>query len=269
MNPPIPYNDFKFIAETLLQQHWIYAKTMPQNPHHYALRKDFESDELFDELVEMMRRYSYAGKFGGREYRYVDVNEHYYWTMGAPVRQTILINRKLREPSPYDQIAPQYSGLFTDAESLRENSDVLDMIGYTGGSMLELGCASCPLIEELPVSHYCGIDPSKGMIDLCRKQFPCGNFVQSDFEAFYSGEKYNNIVATFGAASYIHPQLLPKIFDMLVPGGRYFLMFYKDTYMPKTYQKTGIFLDWFKGNYASLPGDATEYHDYVIKEGRL
>ena len=268
MNRPMPYGEFARIAAALLSQEWIFAKTMPENPHHYALRKNFRDDALFDSIVAAMRENSYSGKWGGRRYQYFNVNEHYYWTMGAPVPETILINRKVRGPTSYDEIAPRYGGLFTDTESLRENDDVLAMIDYRGGSVLEIGCASCPLAGRLPIDRYTGIDPSQAMIDICRENHPGGTFIRSDFEAFYGGEKYDYIIATFGAASYIHPDSLPWVRDLLNPGGKIFLMFYKDDYTPETYRKTGIFLDWHKGNYRAFPGEIpcglSEYHNYLI-----
>ncbi|GMO33878.1 MAG: hypothetical protein Ta2B_14340 [Termitinemataceae bacterium] len=272
MNKPISYSDFSYIAKTLLAQDWIFAKTMPANPHHYALRKNFKTDErfandsdsLFDFIVAAMRECSYSGKFGGRRYQYFNVNEHYYWTMGAPIKETILINRKLRGPVPYDEIASKYNDLFTDAGSLKENDDVLNMINYQGGSLLEIGCASCPLIERLEVSEYYGIDPSGKMIEICRRNNPNAVFVQSDFEAFYTPNHFDYIVATFGAASYIDENYLQRINEMLNPGGKIFLMFYKDDYLPATYQKTGMFLDWHKGNYKAFNGEMRSYNNYFV-----
>jgi hypothetical protein len=259
----MPYNDFAHIAGTLLNQKWIFAKTMPENPHHYAVRKNFWDDTLFDSIVAAMREYSYCGTWGGKSYRYFNVNEHYYWTMGAPISQTIIINRKVRGPTPYDQIALQYSELFNDAESRRENEEVLDMINYRGGSLLEIGCASTPLVGQIPIDEYCGIDPSPKMIEICRKNHD-GRFVQTDFESFFDGRRYDYIVATFGAVSYIHPDYLPWIDGHLNPGGKVFLMFYKDGYTPMTYQKTGISLDWYKGSYKVTPGDLSDYHNYIV-----
>jgi hypothetical protein len=260
----MPYDDFARIAGTLEAQDWIFAKTMPQNPHYYALRKNFKDDALFDSIVDAMRGYSYSGKWGGRNYQYFNVNNHYYWTMGAPIPKTVLINRKDRGPAPYDEIALRYDELFTDTESRHENEDVLAMIDYRGGSLLEIGCASCPLVAQISIDRYCGIDPSPKMTEICREKYPGERFIQSDFESFYDGQRYDYIAATFGAASYIHSGYLSWIHERLNPEGKFFLMFYKDEYTPATYRKTGIFLDWYKGNYKAIPGDLSEYHNYIV-----
>ena len=139
-----------------------------------------------------------------------------------------------------------------------------------GGSKepLEIGCASCPLTGQMPIDRYTGIDPSQAMIDICRSSLPREQFIRSDFEAFYSGERYDYLIATFGAASYIHPDWLPWVNNLLHPGGALFLMFYQDDYIPETYRKTGIFLDWYQGNYRALSGDLSVYHNYLILRNR-
>jgi ubiquinone/menaquinone biosynthesis C-methylase UbiE len=264
MNKYLPYSEFSKIARTLLSQKWIFAKTMPQNPHHYALRENFYDDALFDATVAKMREYSYVGRFGGRQYQYFNINENFYWTMGEPIPTTILINRKLRGSSPYDEIASRYIELFSDKESQKENDDVLNLLDYKGGSVLEIGCACCPLISALNIDRYCGVDPSKKMLEICRQKYPGIRFIQSDFESLYDESRYDYIVATFGAASYIQPEYLQKVFNLVNSGGKIFLMFYKDDYTPKTYEKTGVSLNWYKGNFKTLTGEVKKYHNYII-----
>ncbi len=36
---------------------WTYAKTMPQWPHDYTLRKTWETDEQFDDVVMFIREH--------------------------------------------------------------------------------------------------------------------------------------------------------------------------------------------------------------------
>lgn len=67
---------------------------MPENPHEYTLRKLWRSDPDFVRAVEFIRAHGYRNRFEGRSYTQLDVGEHTYWTMGAPVEETILINRK-------------------------------------------------------------------------------------------------------------------------------------------------------------------------------
>lgn len=92
-------NDFDRVSALLAAAEWIFAKTMPQNPHEYTLRRDWDDDD-FVFVVEYIRKHGYPGSFGGRTYIYLDAGDHFHWTMGAPINNadgtpcTILINRK-------------------------------------------------------------------------------------------------------------------------------------------------------------------------------
>ena len=82
------------VAHDLAAAHWIFANTMPENPHEYTLRREWTSDADFVRAVLFIREHGYRNLFEGHWYTQLDVDEHTYWTMGAPVEETILINRK-------------------------------------------------------------------------------------------------------------------------------------------------------------------------------
>jgi hypothetical protein len=86
------------VEAALLLRRWIFAKTMPQNPHEYTLRKAWDADVPFEAVVQYIRDHGYDMKFGGRNYRCLDVGKHRYWTMGAALAQTTLINRAVNPP---------------------------------------------------------------------------------------------------------------------------------------------------------------------------
>ena len=71
---------------------WTYAKTMPEWPHEYIVRERVD-DELFVQMVEHIRKYGYEGKFYNKTITYFDEDGMTYWTMGAPIEETIIINR--------------------------------------------------------------------------------------------------------------------------------------------------------------------------------
>jgi hypothetical protein len=76
---------------------WIFAKSMPQTPHEYTLRRDAKDESLFERVVMHIRQVGYRQKWGKTTYTYLDIDGWQYWTMGSPLDQTILINRaKLR-----------------------------------------------------------------------------------------------------------------------------------------------------------------------------
>lgn len=72
---------------------WTFAKTMPQIPHWYTLRRKAMRDEDFAAFVQEIRFRGIPRQFGGQTYTYLDIDDWTYWTMGAPVEETILINR--------------------------------------------------------------------------------------------------------------------------------------------------------------------------------
>jgi len=73
---------------------WKFAKTLIHNPHHYTLRDTWESQEDFDATVMFIREHGVTERFGKRDYTVYYRDEYKYWTMGNPLEQTILINRK-------------------------------------------------------------------------------------------------------------------------------------------------------------------------------
>jgi hypothetical protein len=76
---------------------WTYAKTMPDQPHEYAVRakcvKDGITEDEFEQVVQMIRTHGYRRRRGKSYYTYVNVDGRRYWTMGWPVNQTTIINR--------------------------------------------------------------------------------------------------------------------------------------------------------------------------------
>jgi hypothetical protein len=82
-------NILKFIEEST----WTYAKSMPFLPHWYIVR-DRVDNKKFVEFVLYIRKYGVDRPFGKkRMFRYLDIGEFTYWTMGNPLIETTIINR--------------------------------------------------------------------------------------------------------------------------------------------------------------------------------
>ena len=75
---------------------WTYAKTMPEWPHEYIVRDRVDEDR-FVKLVKHIREYGYEGKFYTMNITYFDYDGMTYWTMGATIEETIIINRCRKE----------------------------------------------------------------------------------------------------------------------------------------------------------------------------
>ena len=90
MSFPTELNDF------VNGEKWTYAKTMPKWPHEYIVRKRVD-EALFEKLVKHIRTNGYEGKFYSKNITYYDEDGIVYWTMGAPLEETIIINRCSKE----------------------------------------------------------------------------------------------------------------------------------------------------------------------------
>ena len=79
-------------------ENWTYAKTMPKWPHEYLVRERVD-EGLFEQLVSHIRSNGYEGRFYSEKITYYEKNGFLYWTMGAPINETNIINRCRKENS--------------------------------------------------------------------------------------------------------------------------------------------------------------------------
>ena len=73
---------------------WQYAKTMPRWPHWYTV-KDWADRTQFEEMCRFIASNGVVRKMAKWTRPYLDVDEYYYWTMGAAPEDTTIINRAL------------------------------------------------------------------------------------------------------------------------------------------------------------------------------
>ena len=77
-------------------ERWTFAKTMPEWPHEYLVRARVD-EALFEATVVHIRAHGYEGRFYQRPITYFAEGEWVYWTMGAPIPETTIINRCRRD----------------------------------------------------------------------------------------------------------------------------------------------------------------------------
>lgn len=93
-------------AAWIRDQRWQFAKTYAtSSPHEYLVKNwlSGEDETIFEALVMFIRRAGYDEQYNGNWYTCMDIDGHKYWTMGEPLDQTDLINR--RSYQGYDLIA--------------------------------------------------------------------------------------------------------------------------------------------------------------------
>ena len=82
------------LREMIARCHWTFAKTMPFAPHEYIVRDKCPlTDEEFVYFVEMQRKYGIKERWGKYNNPYLYIDDYKYWTMGAPIEETTVINR--------------------------------------------------------------------------------------------------------------------------------------------------------------------------------
>ena len=83
----------KTLCDFVTNEQWTFAKTYADTwPHEYIVRERVD-ESLFVEMVKHIRKHGYEGRFYQKPITYFDHEGYTYWTMGAPVEETIIINR--------------------------------------------------------------------------------------------------------------------------------------------------------------------------------
>lgn len=139
----------------------------------------------------------------------------------------------------YDMIANEYDHMYDKEEFLKEDLTLSELLTpiIGDGSVLEIGCGTGHLLELLQINseRYLGIDPSEEMIVNAKKKFPkyefkCGSVLDIS-------QKYDTVVAIYGVASYMSLEEILKAVELA--NNHFFLMFYKDGYVPHCYRVKG------------------------------
>lgn len=86
------------LQEFITASKWTFAKTMPEWPHEYIVRERGD-EQLFVQLVDHIRANGYEGRFYRKVITYFEAEGMVYWTMGAPIEDTIIINRCKKDQS--------------------------------------------------------------------------------------------------------------------------------------------------------------------------
>ena len=86
--------DFERLREMITRCQWKFAKTMPFAPHEYIVkdRCPLSKDE-FEYFVNMQREHGVKERWGKYNNPYLYIDDYKYWTMGAPIEDTTVINR--------------------------------------------------------------------------------------------------------------------------------------------------------------------------------
>lgn len=87
------------LREFIDRTQWTFAKTYALTwPHEYIVRERVD-DDLFVKLVRHIRANGLEGPFYDKKFIYYEKDGLLYWTMGAPLEETTIINRCRKDDS--------------------------------------------------------------------------------------------------------------------------------------------------------------------------
>lgn len=86
--------NYSMLREMIDRCKWTFAKTMPFAPHEYIVKNNCPlTTEEFEYLINMQREYGIREQWGKYNNSYLYIDDYKYWTMGAPIEETTVINR--------------------------------------------------------------------------------------------------------------------------------------------------------------------------------
>lgn len=88
------------LREFVKRYRWTFAKTYAAfAPHEYYVKGKLDSkgQKDFERFVYYIRTKGWDAYFGRNlpknHQLYIELDGHYYWTMGSPIEETIILNR--------------------------------------------------------------------------------------------------------------------------------------------------------------------------------
>lgn len=224
---------FDQVACALETSEYRYARTMQWCPHWYTLREKWKQPVDFEAVVQYIRDHGYDEQFNRKWFVRMNVNDMKYWSMGSPLHETILINRAyLDTEHDFCDLAFRWDQMHSEREHVKARNEVVEAIGYREGAILDVGCGTGWLLDFIEPDYYRGIDPSLKMLARFRAKHPSAMTTATELKSFWSEDRFDHVVATFGSASHLTEAELLRVPKLGMAGGRFFLSFYPEDIEP-------------------------------------
>ena len=232
------------VAEALEEHPYQFASTMPSIPHSYTLRRRWQSEKAFSKIITKMREVERVEENWRGWWRAAFMaNGYKYWTMGANVDGTILVNRTHHRPNidPYAAVCHLYDdALYPDKKSGEAAQSMYRAHKFPPNAViLDVGCGTGNLVDfrhrTMHSDRYVGLDASGSMLGVFADKHHSyrRRLVRSEFCDYYPkvrGAKYDLIVALCGSASYLGDpdEVKTRVDWLLRRGGQAIFQYYRD-----------------------------------------
>jgi SAM-dependent methyltransferase len=192
--------------------------------------------------------------------------------MGAPIPETILLNRAIAEyDTVFDDIALTYDSIFDGEFFKEENKLLFNKLGYEHGSVLDVGCGTGIFLDyEIPEA-YVGVDISKTMLKVLKDKHYHRKMrlIITTVKDLYLPEKYDYVIALYGQGSYLSDSEMSKLVDYAKDDGKLFIMIYKEGIIPYVNRFTNLEPDYntlhdYENTIKSRGLTVEEFHNYHI-----
>ena len=215
---------------------WRWAKSYINVPHEYIVRNNCPlTDDEFLYIVKAQREIGVPERWGKYNFPYLYIDGYKYWTMGDTLPNTIVINRQ-KVFNEFDNLEIPNPIYYTEKQG-KVVGNLLKQMG--SNKYYEIGCGDGLMLRDNIVvdpSNYKCVEPSRKLAYLFRVNNPKYHKAllnRSFEESIDRWKEFNDalLIALFGAASYI---MKPYLEMIPVSNRKYFLMFYKEGFVPES-----------------------------------
>jgi hypothetical protein len=260
---PTDLDDFLEQAQLLK---WTFARTMASTPHSYIVRDKQLSSEDYRRAFGAVNTFGEPAKFYDRTSIYLQRDGLRWWNMTRHEYESIILNHATDGKdygvqdapstrtqwgwSPYDAIGVYYDNVHderTAAEQVALWKTCDAALNSGKPKTLDLGAGTGGTLDARisGASDTTVVDVSQGMLNMLVMKYPkIFAVIPASVEEFLSwevGSHYDLSIASFGAASYLSPEVidvLPSVTRRAVV-----LSFYRPEYRPEHHRWTNIELD--------------------------
>lgn len=217
---------------------WQWATSMQDIPHEYIVkgRCAISINEFYD-FVNAQREFGVHIRWGKFNNQYLFIDGYKYWTMGAAIPDTKIMNRT-RVFDEFDELDYPLYRPYRREEAEVMCATIMKM--FDDKTIFECGIGNGDFVRLTGIKpeKYYGVDPAQKSISAFRGSME-GFYQHCSKKSFEEAHKKwteadSVVIALFGTASYFMRPYLEKLSQS---GKEYCLMFYKEGCVPDEFKE--------------------------------